>query len=109
MAIPIYYKQVYEIVTQIPSGHVTTYGAIADYLALGSARMVGFALKNCFTYAPGIPAHRVVNRLGVLSGRKHFNPAGTMEALLCSEGIHIAKHQVKSFEKFFLHPSEFVH
>ncbi|HKK87723.1 MAG TPA: MGMT family protein [Saprospiraceae bacterium] len=107
MALPLYYQQVYEIVRQIPTGHVTTYGAIADYLALGSARMVGFALRKSLELAPDIPAHRVVNRKGELSGRHYFSPVGAMEALLRSENIPVENHCIQKFNNFFLHPESF--
>ncbi|GAB1396142.1 hypothetical protein MASR1M65_09190 [Saprospiraceae bacterium] len=67
-----YFDLVYEITRNIPSGRVTTYGAIADYLGLGSARMVGWALNQVHGSYTDVPAHRVVNRLGELSGRNHF-------------------------------------
>ena len=64
-----YFEQVYAVTRLVPRGRVTTYGAIADYLALGSARMVGWALNKSFSTGGGVPAHRVVNRKGELSGR----------------------------------------
>ena len=67
-----YFEAVYDVVRTIPKGRVTTYGAIADFLALGSARMVGWALRQSFDDALPIPAHRVVNRQGELTGRLHF-------------------------------------
>ena len=72
-----YQELVFDITRMIPSGRVSSYGAIADYLALGSARMVGWALRNSFLH-DGLPAHRVVNSKGELSGRAHFNPPSLM-------------------------------
>lgn len=107
MAKSHYFEQVYDITRCIPVGRVTTYGAIADYLALGSARMVGWALNKCDLTGNGdIPAQRVVNRLGELSGRAHFQPPGLMQALLESEGIEIKDHKVQNFAKHLWHPSE---
>ena len=100
-----YYDLVYEVTRHIPYGRVTNYGAIADYLALGSARMVGWALNQCHGM-PDIPAHRVVNRLGELSGRHHFNPPSSMAARLRKEGIQVKADKIVDFEKLFWHPTE---
>ncbi len=105
MADQTYYELVYQVVRQIPRGRVTTYGAIADYLALGSARMVGWALHQSFA-AEGVPAHRVVNRKGELSGRNHFPGAGMMQQLLEQEGIPVSENKVVAFERYFWHPQE---
>lgn len=102
---PHYYEQVYEVTTLIPFGRVSTYGAIADYLALGSARMVGYALRQSFS-GLNIPAHRVVNRKGELSGRHAFPEPGLMEALLQAEGVLIKDSKVVNFEQLFWHPEE---
>ncbi len=100
-----YFERVYDVVRQVPYGRVTTYGAIADYLALGSARMVGWALNHSFS-SEGVPAHRVVNRKGELSGRNHFPTPTMMQQLLENEGIEVAGDKVVSFEKHFWSPAE---
>lgn len=105
MAEPTYYDLVYEVTRRIPRGRVTTYGAIADYLALGSARMVGWALNNSFA-GEGVPAHRVVNRKGELSGRNHFPTPALMQELLEQEGVRVENHQVVNFAERFWHPAE---
>ncbi len=100
-----YVEQVYEITRLIPYGRVSTYGAIADYLALGSARMVGWALNKSFS-ADGVPAHRVVNRKGELSGRGHFPSPGMMQELLEAEGVEVKDDKVVDFKALFWHPEE---
>ena len=102
---PTYYDLVYAVVRQVPRGRITNYGAIADFLALGSSRMVGWALNNCH-YMDDVPAHRVVNRKGELSGRHHFGTPSLMQELLENEGIVIENDQVLEFKKFFWHPQE---
>lgn len=102
---PHYYEQVYEVTLLIPEGRVTTYGAIADYLALGSARMVGYALRNSFN-GWNIPAHRVVNHKGELSGRLAFATPTTMEELLQAEGVLVQDYKVVDFKNLFWHPAE---
>jgi methylated-DNA-protein-cysteine methyltransferase related protein len=99
-----YYDQVYDLTRLIPYGRVTTYGAIANFLTLGSARMVGWALNQCNLMDTDIPAHRVVNRKGYLSGSLHFKPAGRMEELLKAEGIQIKGSMVVEFERHFWNP-----
>lgn len=99
-----YFEQVYEITRAIPYGRVSTYGAIADYLALGSARMVGWALRNALLWQDDIPAHRVVNRNGELTGRMHFETPETMQTLLESEGTRVENNQVVLFREKFWHP-----
>lgn len=100
-----YFEAVYEVVRQVPPGRVTTYGAIADFLALGSARMAGWALRNI---APGdeVPAHRVVNRIGVLTGRHHFTDPGHMERMLRKEGVEVMNDKVQDFESVFWNPAD---
>ena len=98
-----YYDQVYDVVRLIPPGRVTTYGAIADFLALGSARMVGWALNQSFTLND-VPAHRVVNRKGELSGRMHFATPERMQQLLEAEGIPVVEHRVVDFDHYFWSP-----
>jgi len=99
-----YFDLVYYVTRQIPYGRVTTYGAIADYLALGSARMVGWALSQV-NLAEDIPAHRVVNRKGELTGRLHFSSPSKMQELLEGEGIKIEGNQVVDFSMIFWHPA----
>lgn len=101
-----YFELVYEVAKHIPKGRVTNYGAIADYLALGSARMVGWALYNSSAVLDGIPAHRVLNRKGELSGRNHFATPTKMEELLKEEGIEIIDNKVKNWDTLFWHPQE---
>ncbi len=101
-----YFQKVYDVTSMIPSGRVSTYGAIADFLALGSARMVGWALNHCHSADHIIPAHRVVNRLGELSGRFHFATPTLMEERLKSEGIEVENNKIVSLEKHFWHPRE---
>ncbi len=99
-----YYEQVYHVTEQIPVGRISTYGAIADYLALGSARMVGYALSQSNANDMPVPAHRVVNRKGELSGRHHFKPPAAMQEMLESEGVKVEDHQVVDFKELFWHP-----
>jgi len=101
-----YYEQVYHVTEQIPAGRVSTYGAIADYLALGSARMVGYALTQSNKMNAPVPAHRVVNRKGELSGRHQFKPPGLMQELLIQEGVKVKDDKVLDFDKVFWHPEE---
>lgn len=105
MKIPTYYDLVYAVVKQIPRGRVCSYGAIADFLALGASRMVGWALKNCKP-GDGVPAHRVVNRLGELSGRHHFGTPTLMQQLLESEGVVVENDVVVDFKSRFWSPGE---
>lgn len=100
-----YFEQVYDVVRCIPTGRVTTYGTIASFLSLGSARMVGWALNHNFG-ALDVPAHRVVNRKGELSGRAHFSPPTLMQVLLENEGVKVANDQVVDFEKHFWNPTD---
>jgi len=100
-----FFQSVYSVVRLIPYGRVTSYGAIAEYLGTrGSARMVGWAMNACHTQAENVPAHRVVNRNGMLTGKRHFGAPGTMEQLLKSEGIDVKDDQVVDFEKHFWNP-----
>jgi methylated-DNA-protein-cysteine methyltransferase-like protein len=101
-----YFEQVYEVVRSIPVGRVTSYGAIADFLALGSARMVGWALRNMSQFETDVPAHRVVNRVGELSGRLQFSSPDYMQAMLEQEGVEVKNDQVVDFKKRFWHPEE---
>ena len=103
MSEPTYYDLVYQVTRRIPKGRVSTYGAIADFLALGSARMVGWALNRNLA---AVPAHRVVNRKGELSGRAHFSPPSKMQLLLEQEGVIIKDDKVQNFDEVFWHPAE---
>ena len=105
MTQPTYYDLVYAVTKQVPRGRVTTYGAISDFLALGAARMVGWALNNSIN-TDGVPAHRVVNRKGELSGRHHFPTPTLMQELLEAEGVTVKDDQVVNMEKYFWHPAE---
>lgn len=101
---PTYFDWVFAVVKQIPRGRVTSYGAIADYLALGAARMVGWALNQCHT-GDGVPAHRVLNRKGELSGRNHFMTPTLMQELLEQEGVTVVDNCVADFERLFWSPA----
>jgi methylated-DNA-protein-cysteine methyltransferase-like protein len=99
-----FFERVYEIVRQIPIGKVTSYGAIAKALGTArSARMVGWAM-NASHNLEDVPAHRVVNRLGMLSGKHHFEGTNLMQQLLENEGIRIKDNQVLDFKKHFWEP-----
>src|SRR5690606_25580326 len=100
-----YFDMVYEVTRQIPFGRITTYRAIADYLALASPRMVGWALNKSFT-GEDVPAHRVVIRKGELSGRNHFPAPGLMQQLLENEGLKVVENVVQDFDKFFWDPAK---
>lgn len=100
-----FFELVYDVARQIPKGRVTSYGAIAACLGTRlSARMVGWAMNGAGRVKPKVPAHRVVNRIGMLSGKHHFSPPGSMEKLLKKEGIKIKNDQVQDFEKIFWDP-----
>lgn len=100
-----YFDMVYYVVRHIPHGRISTYGAIADFLALGSARMVGWALNKSFT-GGGVPAHRVVNRKGELSGRVHFPTPEMMQQLLEQEGVVVEDNKVADFDRLLWNPSD---
>ncbi len=100
-----FFQDVWDVVRQIPEGRVTNYGAIARYLGTGSSsRMVGWAMNASFTATPKVPAHRVVNRVGLLSGKMHFSPPEQMQELLEREGIIVVDDQVKNFKELFWDP-----
>lgn len=102
-----FFEQVYEVVRQIPRGRVTSYGAIANCLGTKlSARMVGWAMNGASNVKPKIPAHRVVNRLGILSGKHHFGEPDAMEKLLKKEGIKVKDDTIIDFQKYFWDPAE---
>lgn len=99
-----FFERVYEVTRQIPYGKVTSYGAIAKALgAARSARMVGWAM-NASHNREDIPAHRVVNRLGLLSGKHHFGGTNLMQQLLESEGVEVIDNQIVDFQKYFWEP-----
>jgi len=102
---PSYYDLVYAVVRQVPRGRVTTYGAIADFLALGASRMVGWALNNVHPQDK-VPAHRVVNRLGELSGRHHFPTPTLMQEMLEAESVAVEDDRVVEFKNLYWHPTE---
>ncbi|MBE0650171.1 MAG: MGMT family protein [Bacteroidales bacterium] len=102
-----FFEQVYQVVLQIPYGRVTSYGAIAAYLgSKGSARMVGWALNSSRFSKVSIPAHRVVNQAGLLTGKRHFGGQDIMEELLRSEGITVEGGQIMNMEHYFWDPSK---
>ncbi|CAH1001610.1 hypothetical protein LEM8419_02515 [Neolewinella maritima] len=100
-----YIADVHDVARLIPRGRVTTYGSIADYLTLGSARMVGWAMFQCVT-ADDVPAHRVVNRKGELTGRNHFRTPTLMQERLEAEGVRVANDTVQDFATVFWSPTE---
>ena len=101
-----FFELVYEIVRQIPRGRVTSYGAIEASLGTKlSARMVGWAMNAAHQVKPKVPAHRVVNRNGMLTGRHHFNPPELMQQLLEKEGIKIKDETLQDFGKKFWDPA----
>ncbi len=100
-----FFISVYEVVRQVPYGRVTSYGAIARYLgAARSSRMVGWAMNAAHT-VPDVPAHRVVNRVGMLSGKHHFGHPEQMAQLLEAEGVKIAHDRVVDFATLFWDPA----
>src|SRR5450631_2344049 len=103
-----FFEDVYAVVRQIPRGRVTSYGAIAACLGTKlSARMVGWAMNGAHQLNPPVPAHRVVNRVGLLSGKNHFKPPGKMEKLLKKEGVLVKDSQVLNFKEKFWDPGSF--
>ncbi len=99
-----FFDKVYEVAKQIPHGRVTSYGAIAKYLgAARSARMVGWAMNACGG-RDDIPAHRVVNRKGILTGKHHFQGTNLMQQLLESEGVEVIENQIQNFENLLWDP-----
>ena len=100
-----FFNRVYEVVKQIPSGRVTSYGAIARYLGAGrSARVVGWAMNQSHVL-DSVPAHRVVNRVGLLTGKHHFEGSNLMQQLLESEGVQVTNNQVVDFERVYWDPN----
>ncbi|KAB7619353.1 MGMT family protein, partial [Alkalilimnicola sp. S0819] len=102
-----FYEQVYEVARLIPKGRVTSFGAIAKSLgAAKSSRMVGTAMSVSHLAHPAVPAHRVVNHSGLLTGRFHFNPPELMEELLLKEDVKVADNKVVDFKTLFWNPME---
>jgi methylated-DNA-protein-cysteine methyltransferase related protein len=100
-----FFERVYRVVKQIPSGRVTSYGAIARFLGSAqSARMVGWAMNKA-SQMEDVPAHRVVNRKGLLTGKHHFPGTFVMQQLLEEEGLIVKEDQVLNFQRFFWDPS----
>ena len=100
------YEKIFEIVRQIPEGKVSTYGLIAQKIGEKfSARVVGYALNNAHL-AEDIPAHRVVNRNGLLTGKHHFNPSSLMQTLLENEGIDVKDEKILNFKEKLWNPNE---
>lgn len=101
-----FFDQVYAVVRLIPKGRVTSYGAIAAYLGTArSSRMVGWAMNNSHIVRPFVPAHRVVNRNGLLTGKHHFSSPTRMQELLEKEGVLIKEDQVQDFKNLFWDPA----
>lgn len=100
-----FFQDVYDVVRLVPKGRVTTYGAVAKYLgSAGSSRMVGWAMNASHHAKPGVPAHRVVNRIGMLTGKHHFDDPTEMQRRLKSEGIKVVNDKVLEFNKLFWDP-----
>jgi len=104
MASEGFFEKVYDVARLIPYGRVTSYGAIAKYLgAAQSARMVGWAMNGSSRQAD-VPAHRVVNRKGLLTGKHHFDGTNLMQQLLESEGVEVIENQIQQFDTLFWDP-----
>ncbi|TDG37608.1 MGMT family protein [Pedobacter changchengzhani] len=102
-----FYEQVYEVARLIPKGRVTSYGAIAKSLgAAKSSRMVGHAMSYAGLAEPYVPAHRVVNSSGLLTGKFHFNPPESMEEMLLKEGVGVKDDKVVNFKNVFWNPMD---
>jgi methylated-DNA-protein-cysteine methyltransferase related protein len=100
------YDIIYQVVRTIPRGRVSSYGAIAAAIgARSGARMVGYAMNAAHGVKPKVPAHRVVNRNGMLTGKHHFQPPGLMEQLLAKEGIEVKDDKVIDFDRLFWDPA----
>lgn len=100
-----FFEKVYHVTCHIPAGRISTYGAIARYLgSAGSARMVGWALNNCHSLGEFIPAHRVVNRNGILTGKHHFDTPNAMKQLLENENIEVEDDKVINFTELYWDP-----
>ncbi|MCH2213771.1 MAG: MGMT family protein [Flavobacteriales bacterium] len=102
-----FFSLVYEVVKQIPDGRVTSYGAIATYIGMArSARMVGWAMNASHALSESVPAHRVVNRSGLLTGKHHFGNENEMQSRLEAEGLKIEDDQILNFQDHFWDPSK---
>jgi len=102
-----FFQRVYEVTRMIPHGRVSTYGAIAKYLgAPGAARMVGWAMNQSGSATQFVPAHRVVNRVGLLTGKHHFEGSELMKELLENEGAIIENNQIQNMDEMFWDPVE---
>ncbi|WP_138432863.1 MGMT family protein [Winogradskyella algicola] len=100
-----FFEKVYDVARLIPFGRVTSYGAIAKYLgAKRSARIVGYAMNN--SGGKDVPAHRVVNRKGLLTGKHHFEGTNLMQQLLENEGVEVVENQIQNFDALFWDPSK---
>ena len=100
-----FFEKVHQVARLIPPGRATSYGAIAEYLGTkGGARMVGWAMQACKNAKPPVPAHRVVNKQGLLTGKIHFGE-GLMSALLENEGVKVVNDQIQDFKNVFWDPS----
>lgn len=100
-----FFQDVWDVACLIPKGRVTSYGAIAKYLGSpGAARMVGWAMNASHTSEKPVPAQRVVNRIGMLSGKSHFQDPNLMQELLESEGVKVENNQIVDFDKLFWDP-----
>lgn len=101
-----FFADVMAVVRQVPKGRVTSYGAIAKYLgAARSSRMVGYCMNNAHRVKPGVPAHRVVNRIGLLTGKHHFATPTQMQELLAKDGVQVKDDQVVEFAQRFWDPA----
>ncbi|MFT7589824.1 MAG: methylated-DNA-protein-cysteine methyltransferase-like protein [Limisphaerales bacterium] len=101
-----FFDNVFDVVRLIPKGRVTSYGAIARYLgAAKSSRLVGWAMNSSHTAKPKVPAHRVVNRLGLLTGKGHFEDENEMQVRLEAEGTKVEKDQIKDFKSLYWDPN----
>ena len=101
-----FFEQVYQVVRLVPRGRVTSYGTIAAYLGTkGSSRMVGYAMNGAHILHPPVPAHRVVNRQGLLTGKFHFESPNRMQELLEAEGVQVLNDQVTNFKTLFWDPA----
>ncbi len=104
---PDFFSKVYEVVKLIPPGRVTSYGAIAKYLGSpGASRMVGWAMNASHSHKDFVPAHRVVNRNGLLTGKHHFDNPNAMQELLEAEGLKLNGDQIINFQEKFWDPGK---
>jgi len=102
-----FFDKVYKTARLIPFGRVTSYGAIAEYLsAARSARMVGWAMNKSHNQTEQVPAHRVVNKKGLLTGKHHFDGTNLMQQLLENEGVVVIENQIQNLEEVFWNPTE---